>query len=121
MYGEEIADFSIPWSLGLNYVFSQNQSNPRVKIRSSSVNANLTFSLTENWRFSASGSYDFIQKEFAAPSISVYRDLHCWEMTFSWYPIGFYSGYRFELRVKAPQLQDLKVTKQNSTRSVYSY
>jgi hypothetical protein len=118
-YGEESADFSIPWSLGLNYVFSQNQNDPRQKIRSSSVNANLSFSLTENWRFSANGSYDFIQQQFAAPSINVYRDLHCWEMSFSWFPIGFYSGYRFELRVKAPQLQDLKLTKQSSTRGTY--
>lgn len=119
LFGEESADFSIPWNLALTYNFSQSQSDPRQKFRTSSVNANLSFNLTENWRFSASGSYDFIQKKFAAPSVNVYRDLHCWEMSFSWFPLGFYSGYRFELRVKAPQLQDLKLTKQASARGTY--
>ncbi|HEY4611737.1 MAG TPA: putative LPS assembly protein LptD, partial [Bacteroidota bacterium] len=119
LYGTETPDFSIPWNLSLTYNFSQSQNDPRRKFRSSSVNANLSFNLTEKWRFTATGSYDFIQKQFAAPSIQIYRDLHCWEMNFSWYPIGFYSGYRLELRVKAPQLQDLKVTKQSSARGTY--
>ena len=40
-------------------------------------------------------------------------------MNLTWFPIGFYRGYRLELRVKAPQLQDLKVTKQGSARGTY--
>jgi hypothetical protein len=83
------------------------------------VNATLSFNLTEKWRFSTGGSYDFVRNEFAAPSVNIYRDLHCWEMNFTWFPIGFYRGYRLELRIKAPQLQDLKVTKQGSARGTY--
>lgn len=120
VYGQESADFSIPWNLSLTYTFSQTQNDPRQRFRSSSVNASLSFNLTDKWRFSASGSYDFIQKQFAAPSINIYRDLHCWEMSFSWFPQGFYSGYRLQLRVKAPQLQDLKIEKQSSARGIYS-
>jgi lipopolysaccharide assembly outer membrane protein LptD (OstA) len=119
LYDTESPDFSIPWNLTLSYTFSQTQSNPSVKSRSSSMNANLSFNLTEKWKFTGSGSYDFVRKEFAAPSVTVYRDLHCWEMNFSWFPIGFYRGYRLELRIKAPQLQDLKVTKQGSARGTY--
>ncbi|MFB3057874.1 MAG: hypothetical protein ACE1ZQ_12040, partial [Ignavibacteriaceae bacterium] len=52
-------------------------------------------------------------KEFVAPQIKVTRDLHCWLMNFTWNPIGTYQGFRFEIRVKAPQLQDLKLTKQD--------
>ena len=83
------------------------------------MNANLSFNLTEKWKFTGGGTYDFVRREFAAPSVTVYRDLHCWEMNFSWFPIGNYRGYRLELRIKAPQLQDLKVTKQGSARGVY--
>jgi hypothetical protein len=119
LFEPESPDFSIPWNLTLSYTFSQSQPNPSVKSRSSSVNASLSFNLTEKWKFTGSGSYDFVQKEFAAPSVTVYRDLHCWEMNFSWFPIGFYRGYRLELRIKAPQLQDLKVTKQGSARGTY--
>lgn len=119
LFGEGTPDFSIPWNLTLSYTFSQSQQNPQQKFRSSNLNASLSFNLTENWRFSTSGSYDFTRKEFAAPSINIHRDLHCWEMNLTWFPIGFYRGYRFELRVKAPQLQDLKVTKQGSARGTY--
>jgi lipopolysaccharide assembly outer membrane protein LptD (OstA) len=119
LYDTESPDFSIPWTLTLSYSFSQSQNNPSVKTRSSSMNASFSFNLTEKWKFTGSGSYDFVRKEFAAPSITVYRDLHCWEMNFSWFPIGFYRGYRLELRIKAPQLQDLKLTKQGSARGTY--
>ena len=119
LFEPESPDFSIPWNLTLSYTFSQSQFDPRVKSRSSSVNASFSFNLTEKWKFTGSGSYDFVQKEFAAPSLTVYRDLHCWEMNFQWFPIGFYRGYRLELRIKAPQLQDLKVTKQGSARGTY--
>jgi hypothetical protein len=119
IYGDDTPDFSIPWSLTLAYNFSQSQNDPRRVFRSSSINANLSFNLTENWRFTASGGYDFVQKRVTSPSINIYRDLHCWEMNFQWYPIGFYRGYRLELRVKAPQLQDLKIEKQGSARGTY--
>jgi lipopolysaccharide assembly outer membrane protein LptD (OstA) len=119
LFEPETPDFDIPWNLTLGYSFTQSQFNPEQKIRSSTLNASLSFNLTEKWKFSGSGSYDFVGKAFAAPSVTIYRDLHCWEMNFQWFPIGFYRGYRLELRIKAPQLHDLKVTKQGSARGTY--
>jgi hypothetical protein len=48
--------------------------------------------------------------------MNISRDLHCWLMNFQWSPLGPYAGYRFEIKVKAPQLQDIKLTKQNNDR-----
>ncbi|MCK7525632.1 MAG: hypothetical protein MZV64_52530 [Ignavibacteriales bacterium] len=64
------------------------------------------------------GSYDIQSKEFAAPQVRISRDLHCWFMNFIWNPIGTYTGFRFEIRVKAPQLQDLEAYE---TGSVLQY
>ena len=86
---------------------------PSNEITSSSVSGSLNFNLTPKWKFSVTGSYDLKQKEFAAPQIRISRDLHCWTMNFTWNPIGSFRGYNFEIRVKAPQLQDLKVTKRD--------
>jgi hypothetical protein len=119
IYDREDADFSIPWNVMLSYNFSQLQPNPRNYTRSSTINASLSFNLTEKWQVATSGSYDFVNKEHFIPSVSVTRDLHCWTMSFSWYPMGTLEGYRFELKVKAPQLQDLKLTKQNNNRGTY--
>lgn len=116
IYDAPEPDFGIPWSLSLSFNFSQNQENPAQKFRSANISGNLDFNLTENWKFTASSSYDLVSKQVSAPMINISRDLHCWLMNFSWTPLGAYSGYRFEIRVKAPQLQDLKVTKQNNDR-----
>ena len=88
IYDEERPDFSIPWNLGLSFSFAQNQENPTAKSRSANLNANLGFNLTENWKFSATGSYDVINRQVAAPRITIDRDLHCWTMNFSWVPSG---------------------------------
>jgi hypothetical protein len=119
IYDREDADFSIPWNVMLSYNFSQLQPNPQNYTRSSTINASLSFNLTEKWQVATSGSYDFVNKEHFIPSVSVTRDLHCWAMSFSWYPMGTLEGYRFELKVKAPQLQDLKLTKQSNNRGTY--
>jgi hypothetical protein len=121
IYDKEDADFSIPWNITLGYNFSQSQPDPKTYSRSSTLNASLSFNLTEKWQISTSGSYDFVRKQHFIPSLSVTRDLHCWTMSFSWYPMGILEGYRFELKVKAPQLQDLKVTKQSNNRGAYGY
>jgi hypothetical protein len=40
-------------------------------------------------------------------------------MYFNWVPSGQYSNFRLEIRLKAPQLRDVKVTKQSSARGIY--
>jgi lipopolysaccharide assembly outer membrane protein LptD (OstA) len=119
LYDQEEADFSIPWNLDLTWSFNQSQPFPWKMSRSSTVLASLGFNLTEAWKFSASASYDLVNKVFAAPQISIYRDLHCWEMNFYWVPVGQYKNFRLDIRLKAPFLQDVKVSKAVNTRGVY--
>jgi hypothetical protein len=118
IYDREDADFSIPWNVSISFNFSQSQPTPQSYDRSATMNASLSFNLTQKWQISTSGSYDFVRKKHFIPSVSVTRDLHCWQMSFSWFPMGTLEGYRFELKVKAPQLQDIKVTKQSNNRGV---
>jgi lipopolysaccharide assembly outer membrane protein LptD (OstA) len=119
LYDDAPVDFSFPWNLDLSWNFSQNQSDPRVKTRTSNISASLKFNLTDNWRIEAGTSYDILNKEVAAPQVRVYRDLHCWEMEFNWVPTGQYRNFRLEIRLKAPQLRDVKVTKQRSAREIF--
>ncbi len=119
LYDTPDPDFSIPWRMDLNWNFSQSQQDPRVKFRQSNIGALLSFNLTESWKITATTNYDVIAKQFAAPQIDVYRDLHCWRFTLHWEPIGANRNYRLEIRLKSPQLQDVKVTKQQSSRDVF--
>jgi len=110
-------DLAIPWNLSLSYNFNYSKPNPNQSDVFSNLSADLGFSITKNWKFTIRGSYDFQEKKVSAPQITVYRDLHCWEMNFSWNPLGTYSGFRFEIRMKAPELQDIKITKSDGMYS----
>ncbi|MBI5731097.1 MAG: LPS-assembly protein LptD [Ignavibacteriales bacterium] len=108
---EQSPDLTIPWNLSLSYNYNFSKPTPNQSQSYSNLNADLGFSLTKNWKFTIRGSYDFETKQVSAPQVTIYRDLHCWEMNFNWNPLGYYSGFRFEIRLKAPELQDIKVTK----------
>lgn len=117
LFDEVPSDFSIPWSLNLNYNFNLSKFNPSESTIRSTIGANLSISLTQAWKLTFRGNYDFQQKEITAPQITIFRDLDCWEMNFTWNPIGTYRGFRFEIRMKAPELQDIKITK---SRDIFS-
>lgn len=108
-------DFSIPWSLSLTFAYAENKVQPATS-RSANLRGGLEFSLTEKWKVTMSGGYDVQGRELVAPDVTISRDLHCWFMNFYWVPTGAYRQYRFEIRVKASSLSDLKVTKQGSDR-----
>jgi len=113
LYAEREADFTIPWDVSLNFNYSILKPTPSFASTSANINANVNFNLTQNWNVSFTGSYDFQRKEVVAPQIRISRELHAWIMNFVWNPIGTYRGYRLEIRVKAPQLSDLKLTKRD--------
>jgi lipopolysaccharide assembly outer membrane protein LptD (OstA) len=113
IYNQSEPDFTIPWQLSLTYNFNMNRQIPEDEEIFSNLSGSISFNLTKSWKFDITGSYDFDRDEFVAPQVRVSRDLHCWIMNFTWNPIGTYTGFRFEIRVKAPQLQDLKLTKQD--------
>ena len=110
-------DYSVPWSVNLSYSFRYDSRYQPVDRRfNRDVIQNLSVSgsvsLTPKWRVGFRSGYDFKQKEVTYTSVDVYRDLHCWEMTFNWIPFGFMRSYNFTIRVKSSVLQDLKLTRQ---------
>ena len=104
----------MPWSIQLNYSINYARTDfdkKRLEFKygiTQNLNINGNLSLGENWKLNASTSYNFITKEFTTMNCSVSRDLHCWQMSASFIPIGRYKSYNFSIRVKAAMLQDLK-------------
>ncbi|MBK7408870.1 MAG: LPS-assembly protein LptD [Saprospirales bacterium] len=69
-----------------------------IYIATNTITFNGSVPLTPNWNVQVgSMGYDFARKSLTYPSISISRDLHCWEMGFSWQPTR--STYAFFLRV----------------------
>jgi len=114
-------DWDNPWSLRVNYNLNYS-SRPlptseelkRDIIQTFSVNGEI--SVTEKWKFSMQTGYDFEQKSFAFTQITIYRNLHCWEMRFSWVPYGYQKSWNFQINAKSSLLQDLKLTKKKDFR-----
>ena len=71
-------------------------------------------SITKNWKISYMTNYDFVDKEFSFTSINIGRDLHCWQMSFNWIPIGFMRSYNLNINVKSSILQDLRLQRRRT-------
>ncbi len=102
---------NIPWRVNFNFNYNLNRSTIN-KIERFNIKARASVSITKNWKINWTGTYDAIKKDLVYQSISIYRDLHCWEMSFNWQPSVDY--YSFRINVKADILQDLKLTKHPS-------
>ncbi len=111
----EYYDFNIPWSLNVNYSFSFNNTGPGRVSRTQTINASGSINLTEKWGLSMSAGYDFEMNEITPGTVQITRDLHCWQMSFSWIPVGFRQSWSFTIQAKSSMLADLlKWDKRNS-------
>ncbi|MDA3860370.1 MAG: putative LPS assembly protein LptD, partial [Melioribacteraceae bacterium] len=111
LYKEEEPNFEIPWNLNLTYNYNYTDRGVGYTSERSNLGADLSFNLTKKWKFTMRGSYDVTNKKINAPQVTIYRELHAWEANLVWTPIGNYKGFKFEIRLKAPEFRDLKLSK----------
>ena len=116
-------DWTTPWSLTLSYNFTYTTNLTYAAILGiatnrvvQTLNLNGDISLTPKWKFTFSTGWDFTNHGLSYTNVSIYRDLHCWEMRFNWIPIGSYKSWNFTINVKAAALKDLKLTKKKDYR-----
>jgi len=102
-------DFSVPWSLNLNYNLSYNNPGGGEPTIRQSMDFSGDLDLTQGWKVGFRTGYDIEAKDFTFTSFNFYRDLHCWNLACSWVPFGFQQTYTLTIRVKSSILQDLKL------------
>jgi len=100
-------DFDVPWTMNVSYHLAYNKMMAR-SATSQSIMLRGTVKLTKKTGINYSTGYDFTAKKITVSQIMVSRDLHCWDMGFSWLPIGYMKMWTFTIKVKASVLQDLK-------------
>jgi len=125
-HSEDYVNWNVSWSLNLNYHFTYTNVKDfvhQVWTPRKTLVQTLGFSgqvnITPNWKFSFRSGWDFTNKQLSYTSVNLYRNLHCWEMRFSWIPIGPRRSWNFTINVKASILQDLKLTKKKDFRDNY--
>ena len=116
-------DWTTPWSLSISYNLTYTTSIAYAAYMGIATNTyvhtlglNGDISITPKWKVTFSTGWDFVNNKISYTNLSVYRDLHCWEMRFNWIPIGTYKSWNFTINVKASALKDLKYEKKKDYR-----
>jgi len=117
---EGLKTFSLPWDITANFSYNYNKTDLNNISKRFDTNIAARLEITKNWRIQYTASIDLLNKELNYQSFNIYRDLHCWEMSFSWGPNPQgYSFFSFEIHVKERALQDFKLTKSSGGRRVF--
>lgn len=113
----EYADFNIPWSLNLSYSFTLNKSFLRHFGYQNTITQNLnlggTLNLTPKWQLGVQTYYNITQGVLDPLSLTLSRDLHCWQMAIS-VGVGRYRFFSISISPKSPILRDLRINKTES-------
>lgn len=114
----------VPWSFSFNYGMSLNYDTQKFNPKTLEYKYKITHSLgfngniqpTKGWRFNFNATYDFNVHKISYMNCSISRDLHCWQMSCNFIPVGPYKSYSFTIAVSSSLLQDLKYDKRNTYR-----
>lgn len=117
----EFADFNIPWSLNASFSFSFARTfRADYKGWETTTNANLNlsgdFNLTPKWKLGASTYLDVKNTSLESLSLSISREMHCWQMSINVTPVGINRYFNITISPKSGLLRDLKL---NRTRYFY--
>ncbi len=113
-------DFSLPWNLGFNYTvnysvsYTNNGTTGYKRNITQTIGFNGSINITPKMGITFQGGYDIMKNKLTTSSISITRDLHCWQMSFTWIPFGYHKSWSFNIGVKASSLSDLKYDKSQS-------
>ncbi len=118
--------FSIPWSLTLSYGITMAEDRSKqINVRTmrypfsftQTLNASGYIRIAEGWNISFSSGYDFEWHKLSMTTMSLSRDLHCFEMSAS-VVLKPYSSFNFTFRARSSELADaLKWEKRSSYSS----
>ncbi len=110
------ANFDIPWNLSASYNLNITNkyditSQLYIKKITQTLALNGNFSLTPNWKITARTNYDIVAHKFSYAQFTVYRDLHCWEMSFNVIPFGTLKSYSFRINIKSNVFKGVEYNK----------
>jgi LPS-assembly protein len=75
------------------------------------MNAGGSLALTPKWQISMNGTYNFTTKQVGMVTMSISREMHCWQMSISITPVGRYKFFSVIISPKSALLRDIKVSR----------
>ncbi len=117
--------WDFPWNFSFNYSMNLSYDRENFDIERREFPYKLTHNLsfrgdfkpTKNWSFMFDANYNFDLKRITNMTLSISRDLHCWQLSASIIPVGPYKSYSVTIGVKSQLLKDLKYQQSNVNSS----
>ena len=119
--------YSLPWSLSISYGINMRE-NTQAQINvdrmrypwkfTHNMNMSGNMKLTNKWNINFSSGWDFTYHDFTTTTMSVTRDLHCFNMSCS-IVLKPYTSYNFTVKANSSMLSDLLKVKKRSSSSSY--
>ena len=109
-------NWDVPWNLRVQFTLQYRQTIEDYEITEliqTTTTASGDLSLTKNWRITYNVMFDTKKLNVSYATLGITRNLHCWQMTMEWTPIGPRQRYEFHIGVSAPILSDLKMDKRS--------
>ena len=111
-----------PWSLSLSYSFSCNMVykweedvlKPTSNI-TQTIQANGNIKLSPRMSMNASSGFDLQAMKITTTQFSFTYDLHCFNISVSWVPLGSWASYQFRIAANASALADILQLKKSSS------
>lgn len=112
MYPHEVIDFDIPWKINFTHTYFINLSN-NIPNKRYAQNQNIMLSgdvsFTKRWKLGLNASYDILNKDLTQTRITITRDMHCWQLSFFWTPVGSQQSFLIRLNATSSLFQSAKL------------
>ncbi|MAO46770.1 MAG: hypothetical protein CL823_06425 [Crocinitomicaceae bacterium] len=112
-------DAGMPWNAKLDYTMNLGRIWNTDLLRDTTaithgVAVNGGVNLFKKWKIDVQTGYDLVLREFTPTQLNVHWDLHCWELSFNWIPVGVRQSFALKLNIKSPLLKDIKIEARGS-------
>jgi hypothetical protein len=114
----DYVDFNVPYTFSVGYNIAYSKPLDK-EIITHAINFSGDFNITKKWKMGFTLNYDIQNNQVATSQISLYRDLHCWDMSFQIIPFGIRQSYMFTIKVKSALLQMLKLQRQSGNSGIF--
>ena len=119
--------YTLPWSFSLSYGVSMRENTAApINVKrmrypwklTHSLNMSGNMKLTNKWNINFSSGWDFNYHDFTTTTMSITRDLHCFNMSCSMV-LKPYTSYNFTVKANSSMLADLLKVKKRSSYNSY--
>lgn len=83
------------------------------------ANTNISVNIGGDWKVNYTARLDLLDQALVSHSLSLYREIHCWEFSFNWTPSGPGQGFIFRVNVKDADLREIKYENKGGRQSGY--